>query len=115
MALSDLLEHTVGLYGQVNTQDSSGGTVTDWPTARATNIPCLIKGDGGDEIVLYAQRQIRVTHTIATLNAQAMSGDKVIDQDGATYLIISIRLQRGVGGIETWYLWRASELLPGGT
>lgn len=84
-----------------------------YPTQRASNVPCLIKGNPGGEVVQFGQRMIRITHTVALSYTGAQSGDKAIMAGGLNLLLISIRPQLGVGDIDTWYEWNAGELLPG--
>lgn len=108
---SDLLQHRVSLYRQTNTQEvSSGGSVIAY-ALRQANIPCLIKGIPGGEQLRFAQQGIVVTHDIATSYSGARTGDKVTDDEGASYVLHSIRRQQGVGSIDSWWLWLGEQVL----
>ncbi len=114
MDIGNLCQHTCTVYGPpVNAVDASGGTNQTWPNVRAANVACNIRGMSGSEQLIFAQRNIEVTHVIYLLNGSAQSGDKVIDSLGANYLLNSIQIQQGMGNIDTFYFWIGRELLPG--
>lgn len=95
MSFASLLNSSVTLERPTNTQDSSGGITKSWLSITTT--PASVQPLSTKERMLFAQRQIMVTHRIYTaINLQPQKGDRVtVPSTGQTFVIIGFMNQAG--------------------
>lgn len=89
--------HRVTLKSSANTKGAGGGNVISY-TTQQSDVPCLINTIGASQALVYAQMQIRVTHTVGILSSELTTtpqpGWKIEDETGKTYLFKGIRSGR---------------------
>lgn len=95
--------HRCTSYTLVTSRDAGGGTVNTF-TAAQSAIPCSINTASANEVELYAQMGIKVSHTIAVLSSALTTaitrGMKVVaDDNAAAFHVQGIRSGRSYGGV----------------
>lgn len=103
MALYTNPPHSVTLYTVNSSRDAGGGTLLTYTLAQS-GVACSINTASATEIEQYAQKNIRVSHTVAflssTLSSTPTRGMKVVaDDTSGVFYVRGIRSGRAYGGI----------------
>lgn len=112
MSLESLINDRTGtLQAQTITPDSSGGKVPSWAdVSGAVSVGIRVQDAKTEVKKAYATKQIVITNTVITQEERGRLGDRWLDSDGVTYYLIrGIRTRRGIGGIDTFYLYDTME------
>lgn len=110
MSLDSLINsNTLSLQQQVTVIDGSGGKSNSYTTI-AANVGAFIQDAKAETKRNYLTDNIVVTSMIITFEGRGRANDRWLDSDGVTvYLIKGVHTLRGIGGIETYYVYDAQE------
>ena len=110
MSLDSLINsNTLTLQRQATALDSSGGKANTYSDL-AANVGAFIQDAKAETKKNYATDNIVVTSMIITFEGRGRANDRWLDSDGVTvYLIKGVHTLRGIGGIETYYVYDAQE------
>lgn len=115
MALYDSPPHSCSTYSVDSSRDSGGGETLAY-TLVQTAVPCSINTASASTVDLYAQSQIRVSHTVAflasVLTTELARGWKLVAADtSAAFRIEGLRAGRAYGRVPAFVYADVSELL----
>jgi hypothetical protein len=106
--------HTCTTYGLASGTDSGGGTSHSY-TAAQSSVPCEISTASASTVELYAQQNIRVSHTVAFLSSKLTTaivrGMKIADTSGRNFHIEGIRTGRAAGNVPAFTYADCTEIL----
>jgi hypothetical protein len=115
MALFDAPPHACATYSVDTARDAGGGETLTY-TLVQSGVPCSINTASANTQDLYAQSQIRVTHTVGFLSSALTTaitrGFKLVAADtGASFKVEGIRAGRAYGRAPAFTYCDCSELL----
>lgn len=115
MALYDDPEHAVNTYSLASGQDAGGGNTANFTLVDAA-VGCTINTASASTVEMYAQENIKVSHTVSflleTLGTPLSRGMKLVATDtGGSLHVEGIRKGRAQGGIPAFLYADCSELL----
>lgn len=114
MALYDSPPHVANILSSATSVDAGGGTTITY-TAVQSGLACSISTASASTVLMYAQNQVQVTHTLAVesrrLSQAVAPGMKVTDGDGLSYHVEGIRSGRAYGTIPAFTYLDLRQLL----
>jgi hypothetical protein len=115
MALFDSPPHSVSTYTVAAARDSGGGEALTYTLAQS-GVACSVNTASAATQEMFAQQNIRVTHTVAFLSSVLTTaitrGMKLVASDsGGAFKVEGIRSGRAYSGIPAFVYCDCSELL----
>lgn len=90
LVLAENLRQTIGLYRTANTRDPAGGRTPNTYSMVLGNVPARIQETGTESMDLLGKKQVKTRYDCHCGKRLAWkSTDRIIDQDGVTYQIVS--------------------------
>ena len=99
----DVMQPTVG-------KDTSGGGTHTPYVVRQAAVPCRWEAISSSQRLQFLQLVIPVTHRIFTQYEGVENGDLCVNADGTTVRVVSISINRAIGGMPTFYELLAEEI-----